>query len=402
MSDCLIVGDFSFPTGSAAAARFRNLALGLRRHGCEAALLPLGNEPRLPWAEDHDHGIRHFPAAKAMDWRRPPPSLAGKLRWFVRSYRATGRSLGVARSWAARRPYEFMLLYGRSYVRLSPFIRWARQLGIPTILDCTEVAAAFHGLGGRLNPVYWDWRIGMRRLPMIVDGITAITTRLDRHLEDRGCRRRLLLPAVEEFSSPPSIGHGGAGAAFRLLTVSSLHRRDAPESLLAIARSLDCGGPPVTIDLVGRYESNAAAAAHIRACREDPVLRRVVRLLGAPDDRKLAELQREADGLLLTRRAAEPEEFAFPTRLVEYLRTGRPVFASAVGDIAHHLRDGVEAVLLDPHDAEAAASQIRHVAATPERGASIGAAGWARAAVVFDRDANASRLLEFARRLRAA
>jgi glycosyltransferase involved in cell wall biosynthesis len=87
---------------------------------------------------------------------------------------------------------------------------------------------------------------------------------------------------------------------------------------------------------------------------------------------------------------------SFPTRLVEYLRTGRPVFVSDVGDISRYLRNGTEAVLLDPRDPRRVASAIARVALRADRGAEIGRRGREAGARHFDRRRHAARLLEFA------
>ena len=110
-----------------------------------------------------------------------------------------------------------------------------------------------------------------------------------------------------------------------------------------------------------------------------------MRFLGSLGDAALGAHLAASDGLLLTRRPARAEELAFPTRLVEYLRHGRPVFVSDVGDVARYLVSGRDAVLLDAHDAERAAASVAAVAERPDRGASIGLAGRAAGARAFDR-----------------
>jgi glycosyltransferase involved in cell wall biosynthesis len=108
-----------------------------------------------------------------------------------------------------------------------------------------------------------------------------------------------------------------------------------------------------------------------------------------------------SDGLVLTRRDAPSETLSFPTRLVEYLRHGRPVFVSDVGDVSRYLRDGEEVALLHPRDPVWAAATIAAVAARPDRGAELGCRGREAGARAFDRRTHAARLLAFAADLRA-
>ena len=91
---------------------------------------------------------------------------------------------------------------------------------------------------------------------------------------------------------------------------------------------------------------------------------------------------------------------SFPTRLVEHLGLGRPVFVSDVGDVSLYLRDGQDAVLLDPHDPKRVAAAIAAIASRSDRGAAIGRNGREAGARAFDRRTHAQHLLDFAARLR--
>ena len=158
----------------------------------------------------------------------------------------------------------------------------------------------------------------------------------------------------------------------------------------------------MSVDVIGHYEGTERGERFARQCAADPVLRGSVRFLGTLSDETLrAATCDAADGILLTRRDARTEALSFPTRLVEHLRHGRPVFVSDVGDVSHYLRDGREAVLLDPRDPRRAAAAIAAVVRRPDRGASIGRRGRDAGARAFDREVHAARLLDFAAALRA-
>ncbi len=86
---------------------------------------------------------------------------------------------------------------------------------------------------------------------------------------------------------------------------------------------------------------------------------------------------------------------------MEYLRFGRPVFVSDVGDVRRYLRDGEDAVLLHPSDPRRVADAMAGLALRADRGADIGRRGREAGARAFDRKAHAGRLLEFAAGLRA-
>jgi glycosyltransferase involved in cell wall biosynthesis len=214
-----------------------------------------------------------------------------------------------------------------------------------------------------------------------------------------GCRQILVVPSIEAWPSPPPVQPTG-NAEFRLAYVGALRERDAPDLLFDAMRVLAQRRASVVLDVIGHYDGTPEGRRFRAACEADGMLRPQVRFRGTLSDRDLHGALAGADGLLLTRRDARTEELSFPTRLVEYLRHGRPVFVSNVGDVACYLRDGLEAVLLHPRDPLRAAQAVADVAARPDRGAAIGLEGREAGARCFDRATHAARLLAFASRLR--
>jgi glycosyltransferase involved in cell wall biosynthesis len=157
----------------------------------------------------------------------------------------------------------------------------------------------------------------------------------------------------------------------------------------------------VSLDVIGHYEGTREGRSFARQCAEDPLLRSSVSFRGSLSDDALRRHLAQSDGLVLTRRDAPTETLSFPTRLVEHLRYGRPVFVSDVGDVSRYLEDGEEVALLHPRDPMWAAATIAAVAGRPDRGAELGRRGREAAARAFDRTRHAARLLEFAASLPA-
>jgi glycosyltransferase involved in cell wall biosynthesis len=86
--------------------------------------------------------------------------------------------------------------------------------------------------------------------------------------------------------------------------------------------------------------------------------------------------------------------FGSPTKLFEYMALGRPIVASAVGQIGEVLQDGVTARLVSPDDATALATAIAEVLAAPDRGQALGSAARSEALAKHTWNHRAEAILE--------
>jgi glycosyltransferase involved in cell wall biosynthesis len=406
----VIVGNFWFPRGTASAARVRNLASGLRDCGARVHVMTIAPHPRVEGALDRgEHeGISYeyvAPLVAAVDgWRdadRTVPRLRRSFRdrvlWFGGLYAATPIARRRLRQRIERRECDLVVAYDRSLLRMAPLAQLCRARGVTSVLDVVEVSEQLRG--SRMTPLYWDARAGTKTAPRFFDGLTVISAGLEAAYRAAGCERTLVVPGIEEWGASAPPGPTG-NDRFRLAYVGALQPRDAPEALFESMRILAEQGRSVALDVIGHYEGTERGRRFAKLCADDPHLRHAVSFHGSQSDDAMRETLRRSDGLLLPRRDAPTESLSFPTRLVEYLRYGRPVFASDVGDISSYLRDGEEIALLPPNDPGRAAEVIAGVADRADRGAEIGRRGREAGARAFDRKRHAARLLDFAAHLR--
>jgi glycosyltransferase involved in cell wall biosynthesis len=137
-----------------------------------------------------------------------------------------------------------------------------------------------------------------------------------------------------------------------------------------------------------------------KMCERDPVLREVVTMTGWLEATEKTALMQSADVFVILRRETRESAASFPTRLPEYLATGRPVIASAAGDIPEYLEHGVTAWLVPPDDrGELLCSAFVTLHAHPELGDAIGRAGFDEAVKRFSIEENGRKMDAFIRSL---
>lgn len=380
----------------------RNLALGLAARGAQIHVLAMA--PRSPGNAEPltgvlANGLTYESTARLPFGRgaaRRQSTQGARWDWFFGLYGAVGPTRRRLKELIRERHCDLFICYGRNALLLLPLLSLCRSEGKPSLVDVTELPEHFPGLVPAVNPVGWDMRLGGRLLPRRASGVTVITRGLEERLRARGCRRLLLVPSIEGWKDLEPVIQNPPEMPFRLVYVGTLLPRDAPEVMLGAMALLQARGVAARLEIVGRFTGNPHGRRMAERCRTDPSLQKCITLVGELDDAGLAGRLRAADALVLMRADAPTEVCSFPTRLVEYLKVGRPVIVSDVGDVRLYLRGGEDAVLVPPGEPVALAAAVEDLAARPDRGKALGLQGRRRGAECFDRARHAARILEFA------
>lgn len=401
----VIAGEFPFPGGNASALRVRNLAKGFMECGVSAHVVSLWPQPaqseRIRERPCNYQGVlyENLNEWRTLDGTGFPlrnKTLCEKLCWLWRSYSKAGVAARRITALAGQGACDLLMIYGRSFCRLRPMIGAAHRSGKPVIWDVVEGCHGFAGLLGAFNPIYWDWKLASLLLPQCVDAATVICRPLMENIRNRGLARTLIVPHIESFAGLPEVKPGNPSREFNLLYVGALLPRDHPEMMVQIMRKLAGQSVPVYFWIAGKYDEVREGKKMHRCIQEDSLLSRRVAFLGMLSNESLIQARRQAHGLILLRRNNPAERESFPTRLVECLKSGKPLFTSDVGDIGIYLRNEVHAILLDPDDPNKAARAMAKVIQSEDGGFQIGLRGQVHAARCFDQVIHAKRIIEFA------
>ncbi|GEM_PF-962963 len=101
-----------------------------------------------------------------------------------------------------------------------------------------------------------------------------------------------------------------------------------------------------------------------------------------------------AEALVLPRPESRQASGGFPTKLGEYLATGRPVCASRVGEIPNYLIDGISAYLHEPGNIFDLADSLKRVLNNKEESLKIGLNGRSVAQHHFNMEVQADRIFD--------
>lgn len=387
MKKVLIVGEFTFPSGTAAGVRMANFSRGFISAGCRVDVVPLGGvSGDLPEPSE----FLKVSNPQATKWRLKNASWISRIRWLISTY--IGTLVCLLRylfDSSGERP-SVVILYGRSLMKLGPWLAYAKIAGARTALDLVECQDSFDGKWGKLSPVYWDWRMGQVMMRW-VDLVSCISSELRKYATSRGARRTLLVPAIG--STQVREGGQSAFSALRILYVGALVSKDAPEVLVGAFRQLSKVEAGFTLVIAGRYMQSESGRRHVEALRSIESLRGRLEFHDSPSDGDLRQIVSGCDILMLPRRRSYVEQCSFPTRTVEFLQSGKVIAATDWGDIGHYLRDGFDAILFPPDSPSHMAEALTPYILNPQLLAPIRANAGNSLRLHFNRDTYCQQIL---------
>jgi glycosyltransferase involved in cell wall biosynthesis len=394
----LIAGDFGFPYGTGASSRVFNYARGLQAAGARVKVLCVepSEHAETPLNTDARGTYRGVPFEYTYGrTARPPARVQRRLlkvaKWwrFLRSVRAFD---------AAGDGVDAVIIYSRSTAWILAARLACEVTGALLIHEDCELPFVWKRETASLRARRWLYEYLVFKT---FDGCLVISSYLrdycHRHLR-RGART-LLVPILVDVSDFAAADEG-EGVEERIVFCGSLSH---PEVRTVIESFADLAPdyPGLELLLVGGSVHPEVVPDVWDLTRRLGVAERV-RSTGKVKRDELPAILRSARVLVLPRPAGAFSDAGLPTKVGEYLATGRPVVMTRNGDIARYLEDGIDAFLVAPDDSQAFTDAVRYVLEHEREASEVGAHGCATAAARFDPSRHGERIVEFIAELTAS
>jgi glycosyltransferase involved in cell wall biosynthesis len=389
-----IIGDaFGFPNGYGATARVLAYAQGLQANGANVRVICLKafERPEDGVLNTEPRGVYEgIPFEYACGTRMRGATFMQR-RWLeLKSAWGLLRAVFVQ---VRREKLDAVILYttySLFWTLLGWFVAWL--VGAKTILDVCEFPFVYRKPTWSIKLQFW---ILTRTVFRLVNGLIVIS----RYLEDFVSRcynsaRLLRVPVLVDVERLNVNGDLQNQNRFKRILYSGTLAHDGEVADLIRAFALlarDC--PDTGLRIIG--DSGAAVRAQIENEIHARDLAGRVELFGAIKRADLPRVLASVDVLALLRSVGTFSQAGFPTKLGEYLATGKPVVVTSTGEISDHLQGGVSAFLVPPNDVPAFAAQLRYVIEHPEHAAQVGARGRQIARERFDYRVHGKRIIEF-------
>jgi glycosyltransferase involved in cell wall biosynthesis len=377
----------SFPGATPGANHMRRLSMGFRANGHDVLIVA----PRLP---GEDLPLRGQDACAVSYVSFPMPAKPRFLPFYPHWVFALRPRLRQAAAGILKDSHwDAAIVEGTSWWAFDPLRRLCQSHGLQVAPYAIEW---FNLTFRRLLGLSWidQWLQRHVTFPKC-DGLIGIS----RLWADVAARQKLPCIVVPSFSKFPR-GELPAiapsrGGRFRLVFSGTWLKRELPQTIFKAVEIANARGVDIELVVLGqighRHEEKTAMQALARSSVKDRV-----RMMGWVSDQVLQNEMSTADAFVLLRPDDRETRALFPTRLPEYLATGKPVIVSNAGDLALYLEHRRSAWIIPPGDRpEALADAITYLAAHAQEAREIGLCGREALEQHFSQEELAQRIVDF-------
>ena len=388
-------GGIGFPNGSAPTGRVTAYARGLIEQGAGVLVLCIGT------TEVPEVGILNTQVkgkAAGIDFEYASgTTIRGRTFLGRRWLPVRGAWVAALRIVALKRKegVEAVLLFPDRF--FSSFWFWlvTRLSGTPYLLERNE--HPFYGAEQKGWRGLWAYSY-LHTVYRLFDGVIVISDFLEKHMKqymNRNARmvRIPILVNADDFS-PTACGTSPLKPPYVAYCGFLNETKDGVMTLMKSFAMIQHEFPELTLALIGDSYVKSQVPLFRSFAEELGIKDRVV-FTGTVARKDLPPYLCGATLLALARPSSLQADAGFPSKVGEYLATGKPVVLTRTGELHLYLEDGKSAYFVAPNDHVAFADRLRQALADPDEAEQVGRRGLEVAQKYFDYRSNGKRLFEF-------
>lgn len=365
----LIYGD-GFPNGKACANRMYLYAKGLHENGCDVEVIVFKPTESYLGKSKNNFTYGEINGVKF----RYSNSTCIRSKYFV--LRRLQDLYGLLKT-------SFMLITKHSnsdaiilascnQFEAVVFSLFCRLSKIKVIRESSEIPFHYcrHTVFTHLNKFIYE-----KYVLRLFDGFLVISAKLEEYLSERKSRRARLLriPVLidpQEFSTFKCSVNG----KFTIVYAGSMN--EEKDGVLTIIKAFNeiVAKWNAKLILIGSTK-NSIDQDNINNLIQTYKLKDKIYCTGYISREKLLEYFKDAQLLVLAKPKSIEAEYCLPSKIGEYLITGKPMLTTAIGEIQNYLHDGENAFLVQPNDYKAFADKIEEIFENYNNAKLVGSAG---------------------------
>lgn len=388
----VILGDlFTFPEGNAATNRVYSYAKGFIENGINTYVICFHNE----YIDDLNgsiDGIRYY--HPFMQTKRSNYFIVRRwyklLKYFntikiIKEINKADRILAIN-------------CYSRIFLTRIFAYFLAKLCKTKILLESSEHPLQYNikSFFGRVQ-INIELYIGLN----LFDGILCISRYLVDFYKNRGIKQQKLFIVPSTVDSTRFIGIRNSPLTFKyILYCGDLSvMKDGVDYLIKSFAIIAGKYLDLSLVLIGKGKSDNIEEKELRDLVKVLKIENRVFFLGQISRNEIPSYLMNAEILALARPKSLVADAGFPSKLTEYLATGKPVVVTEVGDIPDYLKNNETAFLAKPNSAESFADKLEYVLQNYSFSLEIGKNGKELTKTIFNYNFQAKRVIEFVKSL---
>lgn len=386
---------YPFPDGLAATTRIKTYFKGLAELGVRTSVFvcnPTDSRHAsnvLPDRGITGEGIEYcYPSGRRFGRHKLQRVLGMLLLNKLRACRAIYRASREER-------IDYLLIANDYLPLLYLFVPFCRLLGIRPVFITDEYPEPIRSKLARRIP---RWK--KRAYDFILKYVSAavfMTEKLDRYYNPDGKIRSFILPTITDTSRFDSATPYRSERKYLCYMGNMELAKDNVDNIIVAFSRIADHYPDIDLHLYGA--PSAADRRKLEALISELGLLDRVFLKGRAEYDEVPGILHGAYLLVSSQPDSKRAEGGFPTKLGEYLATGRPVLLTDVGEISRYVRDGVHVYIVRPEDPEAYALKLCQILDDYASAQAVGKTGQTYLHETFDYRIICKNLLNFLNRL---
>ena len=368
----ILISREQYPHGGAASNRHMAFAKGLLELGHQVVFVLL--ERQSSYVDDFVYQNIHFKSAFTQFKNTKKALPSGKIFAYFRLIQ-NARQIIISSS--EKEMFDSTIILSRWNKDIIPFLWISRSLKLKTVHERTEYPFIHckKTIIGKLSLA-----INLNLLIPRFDGLFVINHVLAKYFRKYvGASKPIEI--INMIVDPSRFKQSDQKKILNYSYIAYCgtlnDKKDGVDILLkAYIQALSKGEIPGSLKLVliGEYEENSFRDTLVQLIESSGYSDNIV-FTGKVSRDDMPGYLCHAKALLLARPNSKQAEGGFPTKLGEYLATGKPVILTNTGEVTYFLKDGINAFIAEPGSLESFASKIGLVFSNYEMALEVGRKG---------------------------
>lgn len=385
-----------FPVGMAATNRILSYSKGIVELGHTVEVIALrptekeSREIRNPNVKSQYNGIKYEYSAGTTIW---PDSGKKKFRKVYYIMKGLVNSVKIIKKADTSEKVDALLLYSNSFIHIVFFFFVSSLLNIPYLHEKSEYPSVLHKRtkGGKRFANYY-----VNHIYKVFDAMIIETATLIKYYKPKLRRKAKILrvPMTVDPQRFDNINTLKPELNNSITYCGNLRDADGITILIKAFQIVSSRYKKIKLTLIGDIDNNPDYNSYLELINKFGLNNKVI-FKGRIGRDEVPIFIFNSAVLVLASPNSPRSNGSMPSKLGEYLATGKPVVITKVGEIPDYLKDGESAYLAEPDSVESFAEKLEEVFADPDKAKIVGQNGKKVALQHFNYLHQAKRMIEF-------